>query len=669
MSMSETFDHIETLIVILILTSLAMYVFFAFYEIKYEQHKEQKNFIDNIIAFSMLWIIECIVIVLSFLYYNQAERSNALLEIMMIAATVAFIVVWGALDLFHKKRIQFRPLFTASTILTLAVIFCYWFQLSFHTLLNLSSGLLSIMSLLFGIAAFQKNKYVARVGLLYLFSGSIIIIVINNAHVRLSFHLMLTLDLAFSMLLMIGFFIHYCELYSISILDHIRNIQQKNERLSEAEQRIKQLAYSDPITKLKNVYQLQEDLPLFNSRRLASPSQQIQFILINVHNFKNFSNWVGYKKGNTTLFEIAFRLQNLCKDKDEIFRFNYDQFILVHFGDRETCQQLISNIQDMFRDSLFYGRNFEAYLGATEGSTSPKTLDMLIKEMELASQTAFIEKKFFCYYCDEMFQVLVQQLSMEQDLRTASEVHAWEVVYQPKLSLGNDRIVGAEALLRWNRHGTYISPEVFIPMAEQMGLIQEIGYHVIRTAFSFLKQIQLTESRSLVISINLSPSQLMEPDFVDNVLKITRHYDIHPSSITFEITESTFISHIERVNETIQLLKDQGFSFSLDDFGVGYSSIHYFSRLNVDEVKLDKTFTESLTYDMKNRIILHSIVTMAKTLGIAIVIEGVEQKEQLDIIKELKCDFYQGYYFSKPVPPGEMLQLLSLQYQTSLSQS
>lgn len=661
MSISETYNQIEILIVILTLTSLSMYVFFAFYEIKYEKQKEHKNFIDNIIAFSMIWIIECIVIVLSFLYYNHAERSKVWLELMIIAAIIALVVVWGALDLFKKKRFFFRPLFLASSLLTLAVILCYLLQLSFHALLNLSLCLFSIMSLLFGTKALKKNKDSARIGLLYLFSGSIVILVINNINVGMTSHFLLTLDLAFSMLLMVGFFIHYCELYSKSILAYIRHIQNKNERLTEAEQRIKQLAYFDPITKLKNVYQLQEDLPHLHASRFATSSHLIQFILINVHNFKNFSNWVGYKKGNTTLSEIALRLESLCVGKDEIFRFNSDQFIFVHFGDMDTCHLLISNIQEMFKDSLFYGQNFETYIGVTEVSSSLKTFDMLIKEMELASQTAFIEKKSFRYYNDEMFQVFVQQLSMEHDLRIASENYAWEVVYQPKLSLETNTIVGMEALLRWNRHGTYVSPEIFIPMAEQMGLIQEIGYHVIRTAFSFLKQIQLVESRSMVISINLSPSQLMEPNFVENVQQLTEQYDIHAASITFEITESTLISHIERVNEAIQHLKNMGFSFSLDDFGVGYSSIHYFSRLNVDEVKLDKTFTESLTYDLKNRIILHSIVSMAKTLGIAIVIEGVETKAQLDIVKELQCDLYQGYYFSKPLPADDLMRLLALQ--------
>ncbi|NEW04718.1 GGDEF domain-containing protein [Paenibacillus sp. SYP-B3998] len=661
MSISQIFDQFEVLIVILTILSLSMYVFFAYCEIKNGKQAEHIHFVDNIIAFSMIWIIFCMVIVLSFLYQNNSEHHRVVLEIMCFTALIVSILLIGAIDLFKKKKFHFIPLFPASILLISAVIVCFWLKLPLHTILNFSLGLFSTMSILFAKAALKHNRKAAHVGLLYLLSGIsiiIIIIIINNLNPWISFHFTLTLDLALSMLLIVGFFVYYCEIYSIHILDNIQRIQLKNDRLLEAERRITWLAYFDQITQIKNVYHLQEDLTTFRSNWRASSLVQIQFYLINLHNFKAFSNFVGYEKGNSTLFEVALRLKKLCIVKDEIYRFYSDRFILVHFGDHETGQGLISNIQEMFNANRFFGRSFDSYIGATEWSTAPKTFDILIQEMELASQSAFIQKQPIAYYSDEMFQILKQRLSLENALREASDEHVWEVVYQPKVSLLHNRIVGAEALIRWNHHGTYISPEIFIPLAEQLGLIHEIGYHVMKTTFSFLRKIQTKDHVSIGLSINLSPSQLMEPNFVQLVKTTAAHYDINPAFVTFEITESTLISNIERVHESIQLLKNHGFSFSLDDFGVGYSSIHYFSRLNFDEVKLDKTFTESLPYDLKNRIILNSITTMAKTLGIVIVIEGVELKEQLDIIREIDCDYYQGYYFSKPVPPDELLSLI-----------
>ncbi len=222
--------------------------------------------------------------------------------------------------------------------------------------------------------------------------------------------------------------------------------------------------------------------------------------------------------------------------------------------------------------------------------------------------------------------------------------------FQPKLSLEENKIIGAEALIRWKAQGTPISPEIFIPLSEQLGLINEIGSFVIDKTFEYVNTLGTLGLGNLVISINLSAHQLMDPDFLDYIKESIKKHSINPSNITFEITETSLINNITEINDMFLSLKELGFALSLDDFGTGYSSLSYFSKLNLDEIKFDRTFTQSLLQNEKNMIMLDSITDVTKKLGVNIVIEGVETIDQLHYVQALGCDFYQGYLYSKPVP-------------------
>lgn len=317
------------------------------------------------------------------------------------------------------------------------------------------------------------------------------------------------------MLLNVGFFLYYCEVYSISITEKICNIKQKNKELTQAEKRISYLAYVDQVTRLKNTYKLQEEIHSIDAARTY-------LLVLNLRNFRIYNNYAGYEKGNKVLLDIACKLKETVDGRGELYRFYSAKFIIIHTGDRGSAEELVRNMLKELQSNIFCTLPLMPYIGITSMSGGQKTFDCLIQELELASQYAKKNGLEYTFYYKQWYQDLQQQLDLEASLRSAVLNKEWEIYFQPKIALKDNNLLGAEALIRWKNRESQISPQVFIPLSERLGLIQEIGRYVIETAFDYVKTANEQLSRGLNISINLSPFQLMERIFQTMWLKPLR---------------------------------------------------------------------------------------------------------------------------------------------------
>ncbi|MGZ8252310.1 MAG: putative bifunctional diguanylate cyclase/phosphodiesterase, partial [Methylophilaceae bacterium] len=344
------------------------------------------------------------------------------------------------------------------------------------------------------------------------------------------------------------------------------------------------------------------------------------------------------------------------RESDVVARLGGDEFLIVMdlLGDPEdaavVAQKIIHSLQIEF---IIDGR--EIFIGASVGiSIFPKDgpdVDSLIKAADIAMyQVKNRGKNNHCFYSDDLSKNAVERFTMENHLRRALERGQFEVYYQPQISLITGHIVGAEALIRWNHPELgVVSPAKFIPLAEETGLIVQIGEWVLREAALQAMNWVANGYSIQWISVNVSGVQVMRSNFADTVYGILVETDCNPSMIELEITESTIMHHTEYVIDTFDRIKKLGVRLAIDDFGTGYSSLSHLKRLPLDKLKIDQSFVRDLPHDLDDAAIANAINAMARSLGFAVIAEGVETQEQADFLKNMGCEEAQGYLYSRPV--------------------
>jgi len=269
-------------------------------------------------------------------------------------------------------------------------------------------------------------------------------------------------------------------------------------------------------------------------------------------------------------------------------------------------------------------------------------------------------KNNFMLFDPSMNEAMQRTASLQQDLKLALENEDLEVYYQPKFDLEKNRYDGMEALLRWNHPSRgFIPPLEFIKVAEESSLIVELGAWILEKACRFIKDYNHQHQTSYSIAVNVSTVQLLNERFEDSVLRILKSTGLDPAFLELEITESVFIHSIESAYAKLDFLREKNISIALDDFGTGYSSLTYLKSLPISTLKLDKSFIDDIALNSISFEIVDSVIQIASSIGLNIVVEGIETNEQLEILKRLKCHKIQGYYFSKPVPESEVSQVLS----------
>lgn len=435
-------------------------------------------------------------------------------------------------------------------------------------------------------------------------------------------------------------------------------IQDITER-KKSEEKIKKLSILDPLTGLHNRAFLIENLKqklFINS--LNGNKGAIFFI--DLDNFKTLNDTRGHDVGDCLLIEVAKRLQQNVKKSDIIARFGGDEFIImienlgsdminVMINAKSLSNRIIQSIREPY---LLDGSEFyiTPSIGLTIFDGITKSVEDLLKEADIAMYEAkSIGKNSIQFFNPEMEQKIIHINAIQTDIKLALELNQFELYYQPQFD--NNQIIGSEALIRWNHpiHGL-ILPGEFIQIAESSRLIVDIGIWVLKQA---CKQLFLWQSNPLTsnlsISVNVSAVQFKTESFVQDVISIIESSNINPKLIKLEITEYTLLKNINDTILKMEQLEKLGLSFSLDDFGTGYSSLSYLKKLPLNQLKIDQSFVRDVITDQNDAVIAQIIIILGNALGLSVLAEGVETKEQKDFLIESGCTKFQGYFFSKPL--------------------
>ena len=437
-----------------------------------------------------------------------------------------------------------------------------------------------------------------------------------------------------------------------------------------AQAKIYKLAYLDELTQLPNrvaFNEYMESLTLKNSGEVKYTA----LLLIDLDDFKLVNDTLGHDMGDALLAKVAGQFKANLPKVDIISRLGGDEFVMLIESlstdidtATEEVEQVVAVIFGMFVHP-FYCRENEIYSKASIGITlftdAAENRFELLKQADLALYDAKAHGKNTHRFFNLQLQLdLIKRTNLEKDLRNAVIKNELFLVYQPKVS-SDLNVIGVEALLRW-RHSTMgmISPAEFIPVAEDTGLIVPIGEWVLKEAICFIeKWPALGIPSDCTLSINISPIQFKHAQFVEKFTTILKKLKPHGNPLILEITENTVIENLAESVVKLNTIKEQGVSFSLDDFGSGFSSLNYLKILPINEIKIDKSFIDDIVADIRNEVILSAIISIADRLNLDLVVEGVETIEQITLLNELGAKFYQGFYFSKPLTEPNLVKFIT----------
>lgn len=442
--------------------------------------------------------------------------------------------------------------------------------------------------------------------------------------------------------------------------------QQHNTALQQAISQLNDLVYYDSLTNLPNRLLLRERFHQILNLHLY-PHQIIPVAVLSLDQLDRFTHSLGTDYTDLLLQEISERVVPFVGDTGTVARLNSQQLALILPPVEERTQAaqfagtMISNLCQPFT-LLSYKISITTSIGMALYPNDGKDLDTLLKNAKAAMLEAQ-EQSGNCYqlYTAAMQEKSYERLMLELDLRHALERSEFQMYYQPQVDLQNGKIVAAEALIRWYhpKRGA-ISPAEFIPLAEATGLIVPIDEWVLRTVCRQAKDWQAA-GFSLSIAVNLSGVQFNQPGLSDRVLKILEATGLDPHCLELELTESAVVQNPTQAIATLKQLKDLGIHLSLDDFGTGYSSLSYLQQFPFDTLKIDRFFVRELSQEDKNTAIIVGIIKLAHSLNLKVVAEGVETKEQQELLRHYCCDFMQGYGFSPPVPAVALEKMLKEQ--------
>ena len=425
--------------------------------------------------------------------------------------------------------------------------------------------------------------------------------------------------------------------------------------IKEAEEEIKYRAYHDPLTNLPNRLLFRDRLQ-HAIARASRIHKQIAILFIDLDHFKNFNDSLGHTFGDRLLQVVANKFTTCVREGDTVARIGGDEFtvIMEDIDSEDDVVVVASKLIDLFKEHIDINGE-SAYLGASIGiSMYPndgKDVETLTKLADTAMYCAKDEgRNSYRFFTPEMEERIVERVHLEHNLRLGLENKQFQVHYQPVIDITGGKIVGMEALVRWDKPDEgIVLPGRFIPMAEARGLIVPIGEWVLRQACGEAKLWADAGCSTMSVSVNLSARQFREKDLLSTIKTALDETALEPSRLILEITETILMEDIDDSVSIMHELKDMGVRLSMDDFGTGYSSFNYLKKFPVDYLKLDYLFIKDITTDEGAAKIAIAMISLAKDLGLTVVAEGVETSEQLQFLREHGCDLVQGFYFSKPV--------------------
>ena len=432
----------------------------------------------------------------------------------------------------------------------------------------------------------------------------------------------------------------------------------------DADDRIAYLAHYDALTGLPNRALLQDRIEraVINARRHEAG---LALLFLDLDRFKNINDTLGHQAGDLCLQEMARRLNNILRESDTVARLGGDEFMLLvqdyaglsHVG--EVAQRIVEAISEPF---MLEGQEFSlsASIGIAAYPTDGNTTEDLIKNADIAMYRAKdMGRDNYQFYSVLANVHTLEHLSLEPALRHAILDAQLVLHYQPKVDFLTNRIIGAEALVRWQHpQQGLLGPEKFIPLAEETGLIVKLGEWVIEQACIQAIRWPQQKQRDISVAVNLSARQFAYQGLLPFISRVLDDTGLNPLNLEFEITESVLMHNPEQAIQIMQKLRELGVRISLDDFGTGYSSLAYLKKFPIDTIKIDRSFIRDIPADQGDAAITRAIIAMARGMNKTVIAEGVETREQFEFLQELQCNEFQGYYFSKPLPAEEFLSLL-----------
>lgn len=457
----------------------------------------------------------------------------------------------------------------------------------------------------------------------------------------------------------------------VLLVGMIQDISQ--QKLNQA--KIESMSFYDSLTKLPNRALLNDRLNRALKRSKNSNTCGA-VLFIGLDHFKTINDSYGHQAGDELLIIIADRLKCLIQNDDTLARFGGDEFIIVlnnldqdplksALRAKQVAHAIRSIVSAKAKVNLSHLSTpldyfITASIGISIFNSNEKTPSELLQLADLALYQAKNNGRDTCAMFDPIIQEKIDYTTrLEKDMRTSLRQNDFILYYQPQFDNQNN-LTSAEALIRWNHPILgLINPNDFITIAEESSLIVPLGNWILTEACEQLKQWQSSPLyKHLSLSVNVSAKQIWQKDFVRDIKRTVSQSRINPAKLKLEITESVLLHDINEVTQKLHELVDFGLTFSLDDFGTGYSSLSYLKKLPINEIKIDQTFVRDLLIDKFDLIMVKSIIDLGKNFNLSIVAEGVENQEQLDILKDLGCNIYQGYYFNRPVPITEFNTLI-----------
>ncbi len=442
----------------------------------------------------------------------------------------------------------------------------------------------------------------------------------------------------------------------------VTNLHREIEERRIAEERIRHLAQHDSLTGLPN-------RSLFDQRleaQLAKSSvtgRKLAVLFIDLDRFKHINDSLGHHEGDMLLRTLAERLRQASGHDNTLARIGGDEFVVLlnNVEPYERIEQLIHRMQNALQPPVHVGMHefsISASIGVAIYPHDGNDIQTLIKHANTAMYRAKANGgNRYHFYNHHLDREAVERIELRNALYQALRNQEFELHYQPQVSVSEARILGVEALIRWHRPGKgMVSPACFIPLAEECGLINEIGSWVLESACAQLKAWQQA-GMDLRVAVNLSAAQLDDPGFYEQLEGCLERHGLQPQQLELELTESILMKQVDHTVELLNRLDRLGVHLSIDDFGTGYSSLSYLKRFPLDTLKIDQSFVRDLCIDQDDAVICRTIISMANNLNLTVTAEGVEQADQLNKLAEFGCDLYQGYLFSRPLPSQEITRL------------
>lgn len=422
---------------------------------------------------------------------------------------------------------------------------------------------------------------------------------------------------------------------------------------------------TDSLTDVSNRFAYIERMDnLLESTSAISHSVQHAVYFLDLDRFKQINDTLGHAVGDSILIEVANRLKKLLKNKDIIARYGGDEFVITLTNVKNVkeaakfAEQIISSIEQPMMlngQEVFISTSVGISVYPVDGKNTEELINCADRAMTYSKKH---ELNGYSFYFDELQTDAKRVLLLDSELRRAIENREFELYFQPKISVENEQIQGLEALVRWNSERLgFVSPAEFIPYAEDTGLIIPLSEVILEKACEAVTQMQ-HQGWKTPVAINISSIHFKQQNFLDSIQTILERYNMPANNFEIEVTERTVMNNANETVSKLVRLKQLGFKISIDDFGTGYSSLSYLVRFPLDCLKIDRSFIQHIGSLDEKQAVVDAIIQMSHRLKMKVVAEGVEQAQQVDILRKMNCDIIQGYYYSKPLPLNELIEFM-----------